>query len=333
MPVWMQTALSNLSVSMESLIVFGAALGSLLAILGMSGAFSRRDPVLSRIARQALPQRPSASDAGLLRHSDVDPTGLMKSLIPVDRKERSLIQRQLQEAGVNSRHGLRNFYLIRLLMGFVLPALLVGLFGLSRSGMVVLPELIAAKIEGVSQPLLMLILSILVAVGYFGPSYWLNGRVNARRLAIGQSFPNVLDLLQISVESGLGLDAAMIRVANETIATAPEISQEMLIAQREIQAGRSREKALLDMAARTGVAQVNSFANVVLQSMQYGSSISDALTVYSEEMRQSRELRAQEMANKLPVKMSAVMASLMMPTLFMLALGPVVIRYIRYLHG
>jgi tight adherence protein C len=125
----------------------------------------------------------------------------------------------------------------------------------------------------------------------------------------------------------------MIRVANETVTSAPEISEEMLIAQREIQAGRSREKALFDMAERTGVAQVSSFSSVVLQSIQYGSSISEALTVYSEEMRQSRELRAQEMANKLPVKMSAVMASLMLPSLVMLALGPVVIRYIRYMHG
>ena len=79
--------------------------------------------------------------------------------------------------------------------------------------------------------------------------------------------------------------------------------------------------------------QVNSFANVILQSLQYGSSVSDALTAYADEMRLSRELRAQEMANKLPVKMSAVMASLMLPALLMLALGPVVIRYIRYMHG
>jgi tight adherence protein C len=87
----------------------------------------------------------------------------------------------------------------------------------------------------------------------------------------------------------------------------------------------------MDMAARTGVAQVTSFAGVVLQSLQFGSSISEALAVYSEEMRLSRELRAQEMANKLPVKMSAVMASLMLPALLMLALGPVVIRYISFM--
>jgi tight adherence protein C len=333
MLAWMQTTLGQLGISTEMLVIFGAGLGGLLAILGVSGAMAGRNPVLVRIAAQSSHQGTSSVEAGLLRHSDADPTGLMKSLIPLDRKERSQIQRQLQEAGINGRHGLRNFYLFRLVLGLVFPGILVALFALSKSGVVALPDVIAERVGSLGQSQVLMIVSLLVALGFFGPVYWLNAKVNARRQAIDESFPNVLDLLQISVESGLGLDAAMIRVANETAKTAPEISEEMLIAQREIQAGRSRERALMDMAARTGVAQVNSFAAVVLQSMQYGSSIAEALTVYSDEMRQARELRAQEMANKLPVKMSAVMASLMLPTLLMLALGPVVIRYVRYMHS
>lgn len=330
---WVNTTIAALGISPQAMVIAGAAIGGLLAILGLSGTFAVRDPALQRIARQSLLQRPTGVDAGLLRPSDADPTGLLKSLIPGDRRERRQVQRQLAEAGVTGRNGLRTYYLIRLGLGFFLPGVVIGLIALSRSGMLVLPAILTAKFGALSQAQLMLFLSVFVAAGFFGPVYWLSARVNARRRAIDESFPNVLDLLQISVESGLGLDAAMIRVANETTQSAPAISEELLIAQREIQAGRSREKALLDMASRTGVAHVNSFANVVLQSMQYGSSVSDALTVYSDEMRQARELRAQEMANKLPVKMSAVMASLMLPTLLMLALGPVVIRYIRYMHG
>lgn len=330
---WMQMTLGNLGISMPVLVMTGVGIGAMMAILGLSGTFAVRDPLLKRIAQQSVPQRPSGVEAGLLRASDADPTGLMKSLIPVDRKERSQVQRQLAEAGVTSRHGLRNFYLIRLGLGFVLPGALIGLIALSRIGFVDLPEPLASKLGALGQVQILMLLSGLVAAGFYGPVYWLRSKVKARRQAIDESFPNVLDLLQVSVESGLGFDAAMIRVANETTTSAPEISQELLIAQREIQAGRSREKALLDMAARTGVAQVNSFASVILQSLQYGSSVSDALKVYSDEMRLSRELRAQEMANKLPVKMSAVMASLMLPTLLMLSLGPVVIRYIRFMAG
>ena len=84
------------------------------------------------------------------------------------------------------------------------------------------------------------------------------------------------------------------------------------------------------MADRMDIEEAHSFVNVVIQSMQYGSSISDALQVYAVEMRETRELRAQEKANRLPVQMSAVMASLMLPALFMITLGPTVIRYIRF---
>jgi tight adherence protein C len=317
----------------QYLFVAGAALGMMLGALALMGVFNARKPVLRRLAAQSIPKGPSSVEAGLLRPANDDPTGLMKSLIPVDRQARTQVQRLLAEAGVTSRNGLRNYYLIRLGLGLLLPALLFALIALSRSGRLDLPDAVTSRLATFSMQQLAALLSLMVVVGFFGPAYWLKARVATRRQAISDAFPNVLDLLQISVESGLGLDAAMIRVANETEKSAPEISQEFTLAQREIQAGRSRDRALLDMAARTGVAQVNSFANVVLQSLQFGSSISDALAIYADEMRQAREMKAQEMANKLPVKMSAVMASLMLPTLLMLALGPVVIRYIRYTQG
>jgi tight adherence protein C len=135
--------------------------------------------------------------------------------------------------------------------------------------------------------------------------------------------------MQVSVEAGLGFDAAMTRVGNELAQVSPELSWEFLTVQRQIQAGRPRDAALADMATRTGVDIVRSFANVVAQSIQFGTSMSEALTAYAAEMRLFREMKAQEMANKLPVKMSAVLASLMLPALIMLTIGPVVIRYMR----
>ena len=99
--------------------------------------------------------------------------------------------------------------------------------------------------------------------------------------------------------------------------------------QLEIAAGGEREKAMMDLADRTGVDEVNSFANVVLQSVRFGTSMSDALQIYANEMRLSRELKAQEQANKLPVKMSAVMSALMLPAMILLIVGPVVIRWMN----
>lgn len=97
----------------------------------------------------------------------------------------------------------------------------------------------------------------------------------------------------------------------------------------EIQAGRDRDQALFGMARRTGTDQMLSFANVVLQSSKFGTPLSEALTTYAAEMRYAREMNAQEMANKLPVKMSLVMASLMLPAIIALILTPVFIRWIE----
>jgi tight adherence protein C len=305
----------------------------MLLVFGISGVLAGREPALQRMAKQGSRHLNRTVDRGILRPSSADPTGLLKTLIPSNRAERTEVQRQLAQAGLSGPHAVRNYYLVRLFLGILLPCALVTVTWATRTGLIILPESVGDTISAWSPSRLIQVASLLVGLGFFGPAIWLRSRTAERIKAIEESFPNALDLIQISVEAGLGFDAAMIRVANEIESTAPAISQEMLIAQHEIQAGRGRDKALLDMAARTGVAEVVSFANVVLQSMQFGTSTSETLSNYATEMRKNRELRAQEMANKLPVKMSAIMASLMLPALLMLTLGPVVIRYIRYLHG
>ncbi|MCB2134338.1 MAG: type II secretion system F family protein [Rhodobacteraceae bacterium] len=325
--------ITQFSPSMITLAITGVGFGALLVVFGLSGVFAGRDPALERMARQGARGFSRTADRGILRPTSADPTGILKTLIPSSRAERTEVQRQLAQAGLSGPHAVRNYYLVRLLLGLMLPCALVAVSWASRTGLVTLPDSIGATISGWSPARLLQVASLLVGLGFFGPAIWLRSRTAERVRAIEESFPNALDLIQISVEAGLGFDAAMIRVANELETTAPAISQEMLIAQREIQAGRGRDKALLDMAARTGVGEVVSFANVVLQSMQFGTSTSETLSTYATEMRKNRELKAQEMANKLPVKMSAIMASLMLPALLMLTLGPVVIRYIRYLHG
>ncbi|WP_347312264.1 type II secretion system F family protein [Defluviimonas sp. SAOS-178_SWC] len=326
------TFLLNAGLTPQTLIVLGTGIGAMLVVFGLSGTMAGKDPVLRRMEAQAR-RRPIADDAGLLRHKSADPKGLMKTLIPSDRKERTEVERQLALAGFTGPHSVRNYYLLRLGFGIILPAALLALIWAARTGMISLPEALDSRIGSLSQVRIFQILSVLVGIGFFGPAIGLRSRAQERRRAIEESFPNALDLIQISVEAGLGFDAAMIRVGNELEKTAPAIAGEMLAAQREIQAGRSRDRALLDMAGRTGVDEVTAFANVVLQSMKFGTSMSETLTTYASEMRRNREFRAQEMANKLPVKMSGVMASLMLPALLLLTLGPVVIRYMRYIAG
>ncbi|MDW4550598.1 type II secretion system F family protein [Defluviimonas sp. D31] len=323
-----QNLVSNAGITLPTLIILGVGIGVMLIVVGLSGGTSGKDPVLRRIEEQGR-RRPETADNGILRQSSADPTGLMKTLIPVDRKERGAVERQLALAGFMGPHSVRNFYLMRLSLGILLPGLLLMAIWTARTGALALPSVLEAAMASWSPARVLVVLAIFVGMGFFGPALWLKDRANERRRAIEESFPNALDLVQISVEAGLGFDAAMIRVGNELETTAPEIAQEFLTAQREIQAGRARDRALLDMAERTGVDEVNSFANVVLQSMQFGSSISETLMTYADEMRRNREMRAQEMANQLPVKMSAIMASMMLPALLLLSLGPVAIRYMR----
>jgi tight adherence protein C len=320
----------ELNLTPETMIVVGMALGVLLVFLGVSALLTEKDAAAERIANIVDSKRQERLDRGLLRAADNEPTGMMKSLLPTNYKERSDLRRKLAQAGYARPGALRTFTLLRVLLGLAFPAVLLSLFAIEKTNFVELPNALSDLLANMSNLNTFLVLTMLVVMGYFAPLNWLNGRAVERQRRIAEAFPNALDLMQISVESGLGFDSAMTRIGNELAAVSPDISFEFLSAQRQIQAGQSREVAMADMALRSGVDMVHSFANVVKQSMQFGTPMSDALRTYSREMRADREVRAQEMANKLPVKMSAVLASLMLPALLLLTIGPVLIRYIRY---
>lgn len=307
----------------------GIAAGTVLLVFGLGRAATEKSPAAIRIASTGK-RGPAAARSDLVKLIQNDAPGLAGALAPGTAEERFQVQYALARAGFRGPQAVARFYTIRVLLGLGLPAALIGLLALSRSQAPWVPGALVEGLSGMSALLVLQLLAILAAIGFFGPAYWLHRLISQRRQAIEEAFPNALDLIQISVEAGMGFDAAMIRVAEEIHGIAPQLSEELLVAQSEIQAGRDRERALIDMGRRTGVEEVASFVNVVLQSIQFGTSISDALTTYAEEMRLKRELRAQEKANKLPVQMSAVMALLMLPAIVSLTLGPVIIRYINY---
>ena len=315
--------------SSGGLIIMGIFVGTVMVVYGFFGGLVSADPVGRRYHAGRPVKRRSNFDAGLLNNADVDPKGLMKALMPQSREKRTQVRRQLMNAGIVGQNAVAKYYSLRIFLAIILPGIYLGLLVLRQSTFVPLPEFITGFIDGQSQLMTYYILTGLVVIGFFGPALWLRSKVDERQLEISESFPNALDLMQVSVESGLGFDAAMTRVSNEMEMSAPAISQEFRLVQLEVSAGGDREKALMDMAKRTNVDEVASFASVILQSIQFGTSVSDALTTYASEMRIARELKAQEMANKMPVKMSGVMATLMLPALFLLILGPIAIRWMN----
>ena len=319
----------NLGVTPETVFAGGIAGGVGLGLWGVYAGFFRADPVAARMASIAGARRQSRLDRALLLAPSETPGRLMKAFVPSEKAAQGSLRLQLAQAGLNGPQALRNYTIARVVLALVLPLAMLGLVLSARTPGLSLPFGLSERLGGMSALGIYQMLTVLVALGYFTPRYWLQNRISERRLRIEESFPNALDLLQISIEAGLGFDAAMTRVGNELLHSAPELAVELLSVQHQVQAGRMRDAALNDMAERIGLETVRSFANVVRQSIQFGTSMAQALTTYADELRNIREMRAQEMANKLPVKMSMVMASLMLPALITLTVGPVVIRYVQ----
>ena len=315
--------------SSGGLVIMGIFVGTVLIVYGFFGGLVAANPVGRRYHAGRPAKRRTSFEAGLLNNADVDPKGLMKALMPQSREKRTQVRRQLLNAGIVGQNAVAKYYTTRIVLAAALPLSYLLLLVLRQNTFVPLPEFVTGFIDGQSRLMTYYTLTVLLLVGFFGPALWLRSKVDERQLQISETFPNALDLMQVSVEAGLSFDAAMTRVSNEMEISAPAISQEFRLVQLEVSAGGDRDKALMDMAARTNVDEVRSFASVILQSIQFGTSVSDALTTYASEMRITRELKAQEMANKLPVKMSAVLASLMLPALFLLILGPVAIRWVN----
>tara|TARA_R110002049_G_scaffold10127_3_gene50474 strand:- start:185170 stop:186153 length:984 start_codon:yes stop_codon:yes gene_type:complete len=323
---FIQIALDTLTARPEYLILAGVAISAFVIVQGLSGMMAGETATARRMHAGFL-QQAHGADFDLLQGDDSDPHGLLKAFVPSSRKERSRLSRQLRRAGIQGKHAMRSFYSFRMIMGIFLPTLFVFAMALPTKTQVQLN--IAHLLQNVSWFEVLQIVTALMVVGFYAPAVWLRGRINKRRQAIEFSMPNALDLLQVAMEAGLGFDAAMTRVSHELALAAPEISQEFMIFQLELQAGKERQSALLDMAERVNVEELTAFANVILQSNQFGTSVSTALNRYSADMRLTRELRAQEKANRLPVQMSAVMALCMMPVLLMICLSPMLIRWMH----
>lgn len=311
----------------NSFILLGVGLGTLLLFFGLVGAFAPKDRAAERLRSASLGYVGGGERRRLIKTPDQIPAGLLKALIPADRTERTQVRMQLEKAGFVGEQAVKNFYLLRLCAALAIPLLAIILYSMRE--FVGVPASIDEFLNGLTRFRVLQILAVSVAVGFYTPSLWLRQRINARKSDITEAFPNAMDLLQIAAEAGLGFDAAMTRVGQQIERVSPTISQEFLLVQTEILAGRDRELALSDMADRMDIDEARSFVNVIAQSLRYGSSISEALMAYAQEMRETRETKAQEKANKLPVQMSAVMAMLMLPALFLITLAPTVIRYIR----
>jgi len=241
----------------------------------------------------------------------LDMAGGNRFLLPTKGSERGKIEQRLMYAGLRSANALPLFYAIK--TGLALLFLLAVV-----SFSVLLPQWSATR--------LVFLAMFAAFVGLMLPNYVLDHLVTRRQKRLRDGFPDALDLLVVCVEAGLGLTAAIQRVADELKISHPELGAEFAQVTAEMRAGVERETALKALSLRTGLEDVRGLVSLLIQTLKFGTSIGETLRVYAEEFRDKRMQRAEELAAKIGTKLVFPLVFCLFPSFFIVAIGPAVIR-------
>jgi len=198
-----------------------------------------------------------------------------------------------------------------------LGGFLVGAF--LAEGMVVLFIMTLAATGSLTGSFAPLVVGGLLLIGAVGPKVWLDNRVRHRQKEIIKSLPDAFDLITTCVEAGLGLEAALARVAEKVEGP---FGEELALSLREVALGKLRRDALRELSLRVGVPDLTTFINAVIQAESMGTSIANVLRVQAEQMRMKRRQRAEQQAHAAPIKMMFPLVLCIFPTLFIVILGP-----------
>lgn len=198
---------------------------------------------------------------------------------------------------------------------------------LLKSALVLLPSALVLVVLLLASPDMpmsrMALMALLVAtVGYYSPDYFLRWRAKTRRMVIQRGLPDLVDLMVVALEAGMGLDAAMTRVSREMAESSPVLAEEFYLAALEVRAGAGRAVALRNLALRVDLEDLNALVTMLNQSERFGTSLGESLRVHSEVMRVRRGQRAEEIAAKIPVKMLFPLIFCIFPAIMVVLIGP-----------
>ena len=298
----------------------------MLGVLGVAALFGR-DPVQRRLSGDAPRQstkRKGKEDVPVLRSTQKSDSHWDEILRPLekyfmDQKEgaQSSLRMRMLQAGFVGPNVVRNYFLIRTVLAVGVPAAFLFVLPMIAGDMSIKKIMLATAALGLA--------------GLYLPGIWISSRVDRRQRAISEAFPDALDMMVVCVEAGLGLDAAFTRVGTQIAPAHPILAMELGFVALELRAGKSRADALRNFAKRIGLREVSSFVTLLLQSDALGASIGQTLRVHAEEMRANRMLRAEEMAHKLPVKLTFPLVACILPTMFLAVMLPGIITLVRVL--
>ncbi|WP_211451613.1 type II secretion system F family protein [Collimonas antrihumi] len=184
----------------------------------------------------------------------------------------------------------------------------------------------STSIEGMT---LLLYVVLSAMIGCYLPNVLLHWKIKSRKREIFENFPDAADLMLICVEAGLGLDAGLTKVVDEIKMKSVALAEELHLTNLEMRAGGTREKSLRNLALRTGVEEIGTFAAMLTQADKFGTSIGESLRVFSDDLRNKRQMRAEEMAAKVPTKMLFPLVVCIFPAIIMVIMGPAAIQIIR----
>ena len=297
--------------TLVALLVFlaaGTLAFSVMAVIRVQGSVKRRAATISRGDFNT----PGGSRS--LRHSSlkaaqrvIDYTN--KHYASGDTEETKVLRRRMIQAGIYDPQAVAYFFLGR-------TGLAIGLATLAFFFLPLEP--------GSTQYWLCVGLGGIV--GYLGPSLYLDNRIKKHKAEHQSGFPDFMDLLVVCADAGLSMEASLDRVGRELGDSYPSLTANIHMACLEIRAGRTMSEALEHLGDRLGIEEARSFSTLIQQSEELGSSITDALRVYSDDMRHKRLSRAEEKAYSLPAKLAVPMMICIFPVLFVVILLPVVVR-------
>jgi len=188
-------------------------------------------------------------------------------------------------------------------------------------------SMVTAGVTDSTQLMLYTLLAAFAAC--YQPNLGLRWMAARRKREIFESFPDAGDLMLVCVEAGMGLDAALGKVTEEIRLQSEALAQELHWTNLEMRAGSTREKSLRNLAARTGVDEIYTFATMLTQADRFGTSIGESMRVFSDDLRHKRQMRAEELAAKVPTKMLLPLVTCIFPAIVMVVLGPALIRIVR----
>jgi tight adherence protein C len=305
---------------MTSIQLAFLALVFVVVVAGCLGVAALMRPDAARQRLSGLAHGGAAEGAGkvrLLKWLGNVTRPVSKLSMPEEGFEKSSVKLRFVHAGIRGSTAAPTFFGIKTILTLGLP--LLGFVCLILGG---------SSLKGNS---LLMTMLVLAAAGYYGPNMVLSHMVKTRQREIFESFPDALDLMTVCVEAGLGTEAAMMRVADDLQFKSPALADELRIVNLELRAGADRERALQNLAIRTGVEEVDGFVTMTNQAERFGTSIAASLRIHSQMLRTRRRQRAEEAAAKIGLKLLFPLIFCIFPSLMVVLMGPAMIQIYRVL--